>query len=154
MKSTVLKQYRKQVDRTLSAQIPDRPREGWIRQVRKALDMSASVLGRRLGVSRAAVSQMERAETEGRITLQQLEKAASALHCRVQYCLVPEAPLAELIEQQAQRKAQILVDSVDRTMALERQALSRSELADMVRESAQIYALNLPRDFWLNDVEE
>ena len=74
LRRTVLKQYQDTANQ-LSAltQVP-RPKEGWIRTARKALGMSGPQLGRRLGLKKAQVSQMERMETEDRISLKQLRR--------------------------------------------------------------------------------
>ena len=44
--------------------------------------MTARQLGQRLGVSQPRVTAIEKAEAEGALTLQSLEKAANALNAR------------------------------------------------------------------------
>ena len=58
------------------------PGDGWIATIRKALGMSGAALARRLGVTRARVSQAERAEREGGITLKEMDEFAAAMGCR------------------------------------------------------------------------
>jgi predicted DNA-binding mobile mystery protein A len=81
------------------------PEGGWIRAIRAALGMSAEQLGRRLGMGRQAVGDMERREAEDRITLETLRRAAEALNCDVYVAMVPRAPVDVLIRNQAAMKA-------------------------------------------------
>jgi predicted DNA-binding mobile mystery protein A len=67
--------------------------------------MSTMELAARMGVSRSRVSQLEQAEVHGSIPLASLERAATALHCRVCYALVPVEPLEQLVRRQAHEQA-------------------------------------------------
>ena len=151
MKSLVQRQYRQRVAETKALRNLVIPAEGWVRTVRKAFGMSLAQLGQRMGLTASAVSRMERYEPEGRVTLQQLEKAAQALHCRVVYALVPEKDVEELVSDQAMRKAEALVRKVDTTMALEDQQLSEEELNYKIAERAARYLEKPPKDFWVDD---
>jgi predicted DNA-binding mobile mystery protein A len=71
--------------------------------------MSAMDLAARVGVTTARVSQFERAEVAGSIPLSTLERAASALNCRVCYFLMPNEPLELMVQRQALKKAAALV---------------------------------------------
>ena len=66
MKRVVIQQYRESVDRVrgMVAGLVVPP-EGWVRTVRRAIGMSGVQLARRLGVTRAAVSNTEKAEVKG-----------------------------------------------------------------------------------------
>lgn len=97
------------------------PRSGWVRAIRQALGMSASDLGLRMGVTEAAVRDLERAEPEGRVTLDRLNRAAEAMNCKLVYALVPKTSLAETVEAQARARISEVLASVERTMELEGQ---------------------------------
>lgn len=97
------------------------PPRGWLRAIRDALGMSVRDLAGRAGVSFQRVSQIEQAETDGSVTLATLERMAEALGCRLEYTLVPERPLDELVRDQARRKAATMLAGVDHSMALEQQ---------------------------------
>ena len=58
-----------------------------------------------MGVSQPRVTQLERAEREGTIGLQSLERAAQALHAKLVYALVPIEPLEDVVRRQAHLKA-------------------------------------------------
>lgn len=125
------------------------PSEGWIATIRKALGMSGAELARRLGVTRARVSQAERAEREGGVTLKSMEEFAQAMGCRFVYAIVPpEGRVESLVAAQARRKAEALVARAGGHMALERQALpakkNRAEVERLARELME----DMPPDFW------
>lgn len=100
---------------------PPRPRRGWIRAIREALGMSSTDLGRRLGLSRQGVLQIEASEASDSIRLGTLRRAAEALGCTLEYALIPDRPLEEMVEQQARRVASDNVAAVRHTMFLEDQ---------------------------------
>ena len=75
---------RRQLDERLAAiraagGLFERPRRGWIATLRRALGMPQSRLAHQLQVSRQAISQLEKREVDGSITLSALEQAAEAL---------------------------------------------------------------------------
>lgn len=113
-------------------QPPLRPPTGWIRAIRDALGMSTRELAARAGISAPRVSQIERAEVDGSLTLATLHRIAESLDCRVEYALVPRRPLDSMVREQARAKAEGVLRVVDHTMAMEDQRTDeysrRSEL--------------------------
>jgi len=114
--------------------------------------MSMAHMAARMGISQPAVSQMERREAEGAITLNLLSQAADALDCDVVYALVPRAgSLTEAMETRARHLAGGTVGRVSHTMRLEDQAISerarREQVDDLVRE-----LMDNPRTLWTRDV--
>ena len=145
-------QYRAIVDRALPLSRVDVPGDGWIATVRKALGMSGAALARRLGVTRARVSQAERAEREGGITLKAMEEFAAAMGCRFVYAIVPpEGRLESLVATQARRKAEALVARASSHMALERQALPEKKNRAEVERIARELMEDMPPDFWTGE---
>jgi predicted DNA-binding mobile mystery protein A len=110
------------------------PREGWIHAVRRALGMSGRQLGERLGVSGAAVSQMEASERAGTVSLAKLGAVAEALDCDLVYALVPRRDLASVVEDRARQKALTTVAATNRHMALEAQPVDADARARVVDE--------------------
>jgi predicted DNA-binding mobile mystery protein A len=84
--------------------------------------MTAGQLGRRIGVSQARVTEAEKAELEGRITLRTLRRIADGLGCDVAYALVPRSTLDMTLYNQANQAAQRIVGEVAHGMALEAQS--------------------------------
>jgi predicted DNA-binding mobile mystery protein A len=146
MKDLVAKQYQAIVDRagmSIGQQLGPPP-EGWITTTRKALGMSAAQLARRLGVTRARVSQAEQAEPSGGVTLKTMQAFADAMGCRFVYAMVPiEGRIEDAIAAQARRKAQALV-----TKALEQQSLSAKKNRKEVDRIARELVQTMPSDFW------
>lgn len=109
-----------------------RPPRGWIRAIRDALGMTASQLAQRMGVTQPQISELERAEASGNVTLKSLERAAQAMGCRLVYALAPLEPLSQTIQARAERLADRDVSAVEQTMKLEDQsvddAAARAEL--------------------------
>lgn len=124
------------------------PPEGWLRTARKALGMSGTQLARRMGVSRARVSQVEQAELRGTVTLQSMQAAAEAMGCRFVYAVVPPGAVEDLVAVQARRKAQAVVATASRHMALEDQALPEEAITREVATLAADLARTMPADFW------
>lgn len=148
MKQTIQSQYQLKLDQLIDAKAVNRPKEGWIRSLRKALGMSSPQLGKILGVSKSQASQMERMELEDRITLKQLRRVAGALGCDLQYALVPRQPVIEMVRDRARHKAQKLVDITNVQMTLEAQQLSRKALESQVEREVDRLVRDMPRELW------
>ncbi|HAX91214.1 MAG TPA: hypothetical protein DCY07_03270 [Rhodospirillaceae bacterium] len=87
-----------------------RPAEGWITKLRHALGMSAAQLAKRMGTHQPRISELERQEREGNITLNKLDKAAQAMGCRLVYALVPETSVCAMREERAKWMGEKLFD--------------------------------------------
>jgi predicted DNA-binding mobile mystery protein A len=151
VKEAVAKQYQAIVNRAAISigQQPTLPSEGWIATVRKALGMSAAQLARRLGVTRARVSQAQQAERSGGVTLKTMRATAEAMGCRFVYAIVPiEGRIEDVIAAQARRKAEALVGKASAHMALERQSLpDEKNTAEVTRITSELMR-TMPADFW------
>jgi predicted DNA-binding mobile mystery protein A len=149
IKKIVIAQYQQIVDRAgSSVEGFTMPIEGWMRTVRKALAMSGAQLGRRMGISRAQVSQMERGEVSGGITIKTMHKAAAALGCRFVYAIVPEGSIEEVIETRARQKATAIVEKTNKHMALEAQTISESKIKFEIDRLQQEFLKDLPSSLW------
>ena len=134
------------------------PVEGWLATFRRALGMSQADVATRLGVGRASVQQAERRETDGAITLDKMDKIASAMGGRLVYAIVPggspKQKVSDMIDDQARAKASALNRYANIQMALENQALSKERNREKVEELAAEIARTMPRGFWrTNDGE-
>ena len=69
------------------------PVGGWVRAIREARGVSRAALAAQMRVSVSRVAQIEAGEVAGRLTLNALARAASALDCRLVVALVPREPL-------------------------------------------------------------
>lgn len=148
MKSLIVHQYQQIVDSTAQQMVITQPPEGWLRTVRKALGMSGAQLARKMGLTRSQISQSEKNELSGAISLKTLQAMAEAMNCRVVYALVPNSTTKELVAEQAQKKATQLVRQTHIHMALESQALHPEQLR--IEEERIKYELirEMPNDLW------
>jgi predicted DNA-binding mobile mystery protein A len=121
IKSLRLKQLEGQLSPTRSILGLERPSAGWLRAIRQALGLSLKTVAIRLKQTPQAVKQAEESEAAGTITLKRLEAAAEAMGCRVVYALVPRHGSLSNLARAGEHEA---LDSVQRTMALEGQAVA------------------------------
>lgn len=63
--------------------------ESWIKQVRITLGISGRQMANRMGVSPSRITQIEKAETDDRVSIKSLRQAADALECNLFYAIVP-----------------------------------------------------------------
>ncbi|PHS69684.1 MAG: transcriptional regulator [Methylophaga sp.] len=152
MKSVVIKQYRENVNRA-KAQVDGLfvPSEGWVRTVRTALGMSGAQLGRRMGITRGAISNNEKAELSGGITIKTMQQMAEAMGCRFVYAIVPEKDIEDIediVNKRALEKARAEVKEASIHMALEDQALSKDKQWDDIERLASDMVKNPTFDLW------
>jgi predicted DNA-binding mobile mystery protein A len=124
------------------------PRLGWIAELRRALGMTAGQLGGRLGVTKQRVGALQRAEVEGKATIESLRKAADALGCDFVYALIPRERLATMVEHQARVVATEAVRRTAHSMALEGQKPSEVEIARQIAELSAQLAEQWPSTLW------
>ncbi len=113
-----------------------RPPKGWIVAIRDALGMSVRDLGSRMGTSGQRASRLEHDELSGAIQLSSLERAATAMNCRLVYLLVPNEPLEDMVRRQARKKAAVVLGPVANSMRLEDQAVPDHVIAEQLDDLA------------------
>lgn len=152
MKHIVAKQYRENVNlarkKLEGLAIPS---EGWLRTVRKALGMSGAQLGRKLDVTRGAVSINEKAELSGGITIKTIQQMAESMGCRFVYAVVPETDVEDILMKRARLKATKQVRNASVHMALENQLVAEGKLVAEVERLAQEMIETSPSDLWNDD---
>ena len=154
VKDTVRRQRAEQIDRAAKGAARDlrRPPDGWIAAMRNALGMSGTQLGDRLGLSRKRISQAEKAEQSGGVTLRSMNELAEAMNARFVYAIIPkDGETGDIIKRQARKKAQALVMRVSTHMALEKQALKDERTRAEIDRIADELLKNPPADFWRNE---
>ena len=151
VREAVRRQCQAKVD--LAASTPagalQRPPEGWVATVRKALGISAAQLGRIVGRTRANISAAERSEQNDRVTLQTMHTLAEAMGCKFVYAIVPtQGGTEDVLHVQARKKARRIVSRASTHMALEKQGLPTSQIEDQVERLALDLLRDPPSDFW------
>lgn len=124
------------------------PPKGWIRAIRETLGMTGEQLARRLGTNRQRISRIEQDEVRGGLTLNTLERVASALDCTLVYGLVPIESLEETIQKQAKRLALKRLSRSNQMMRLEKQELSPEEKTQLLQELVQEIVEEMPKALW------
>jgi predicted DNA-binding mobile mystery protein A len=131
---------RYQLDRSLAAfsnaRQENRPMRGWLRAIRQSLGLSMEDVARKLAGTKSLIQQFEDAEKDDRITLGSLRRMADALGCTLVYAIVPKTgTLTELAEQSVRDQVVSDVHAVERTMALEDQAVG--DVEQLVKEETK-----------------
>lgn len=121
--------------RSLTASLT--PHRGWIRAIRDALGMSASELGKRLGVRQQTIHDLEVSERRRTIQLDTLARAADAMDCDLVYALVPRTSLEESVRSRARRKAVSHLGPIAHHSRLEDQAVSDEETEALLDDLAE-----------------
>lgn len=125
-----------------------RPMGGWIRSIREALGMSGRQLAERMGVHAPRITEMEKAEATGQITVSTLKRAAEAMDCEFVYALVPKIGLDETLRHQASKAARAELDPVSHTMRLESQGLTVEEENLQLSRLVEEWMKSPPRSLW------
>lgn len=150
VKTVVQQQYRSIVD-NVAARLSGikTPPEGWLRTVRSALGMSGAEVAKKLGVTRARVTKVEHAELKGGVTLKSMQAMAEAMGCRFVYAIIPTSgSIEDIITAQARKKAERIVGTASKHMALENQKLPDDKIAQEVERLTREIAEERPSDFW------
>jgi predicted DNA-binding mobile mystery protein A len=125
------------------------PIGGWVKSIRTALGMTLLQMGKRLGVSKQAVLDMEKREAEGSITLKALREVGQAIDMQLVYGFVPnDGSLDALIEKKARELASQIVHRTSSSMVLEDQANSEYRLNQAIDERTLEIKQQMPKILW------
>jgi predicted DNA-binding mobile mystery protein A len=125
------------------------PPTGWVRAIRTALGMTLEQLAKRMNSSKQSISELEKREKEGTITLKLLRETAHALEMDLVYGFVPKAgSLDQLIDEKAHELAKKIVVRTSHTMKLEEQENSEARLEKAFQERLQKIKIDLPKALW------
>jgi len=145
-----LKQLDKQVLPLKKYELQTVPKQGWARTIRKALGMTIKQLGRRLSLSPSRITQIERSELEGTVTLKVLRMMANAFGCILVYHFVPKTSFEQIVKQKARDKVIAQLNRTAHTMDLEAQSVDKAWIEEQVNDLID-ELLNQP---WKNVWEE
>jgi predicted DNA-binding mobile mystery protein A len=112
--------------------------------------MSVEQLSNRLGVTRARVNQLEKAEVNDAVTLRTLREVADALECDLVYAIVPKgnSTLESIIKTRAEQVAKEMAERVSHTMLLEAQSVDVDIFNKQTQELAKDLANRFDKKFW------
>ena len=131
-KKILRRSYQKKFDLFRKAIIA-RPQQGWLKTIREFLGMTTTQLAKRLEVSQPRIVAMEKNERNVKIST--MERIADVLNCDFSYAFVPRENIDDIIYNQAKKKAQKILDKVNKNMGLENQLAKTDELLkDIIEE--------------------
>jgi predicted DNA-binding mobile mystery protein A len=125
-----------------------KPREGWVRGIRRSLGMSMRSFSKRIGFREpSSVKELERNEQAGTITLDTLRRAADSLDAEFVYAIVPRKKLRETVAERAREVARTRIVPIAKSMALESQGLTSIEVERQIEELARELEMK-PEALW------
>jgi predicted DNA-binding mobile mystery protein A len=125
------------------------PSDGWIRTIRKTINMNLAQLANRLNKKPPTVSDFEKREQEGTITLRSLKEIADAMDMKFVYAIIPkEGTLEEMVDIKAEEKAREIVNRTNITMSLEDQENSKGRLMNAYTEKKNELKNEMPKFLW------
>lgn len=125
------------------------PPTGWINAIRTAIGMSMQQLGNKLSISKQAVSDMEKREKEGSITIKALREIARVMDMELVYGFVPkQGSLDAMIEKRATELATQIVMRTANSMKLEEQSNSQERIVSAIKERAIAIKNEMPKILW------
>ena len=131
-KKILRRSYQKKFDLFRKAIIA-RPQQGWLKTIREFLGMTTTQLAKRLEISQPRIVAMEKNERNVKIST--MERIADVLNCDFSYAFVPRENIDDIIYNQAKKKAQKILDKVNKNMGLENQLVKTDELLkDIIEE--------------------
>ena len=131
-KKILRRSYQKKFDLFRKAIIA-RPQQGWLKTFREFLGMTTTQLAKRLEISQPRIVAMEKNERNVKIST--MERIADVLNCDFSYAFVPRENIDDIIYNQAKKKAQKILDKVNKNMGLENQLAKTDDLLkDIIEE--------------------
>lgn len=125
------------------------PTKGWLHTFRTALKMSLRQLGKRLDISSQSVSEIEKREANGTITLNNLREAAKALDMQLVYGFVSKhESLEQMIEKRAFELSKEIVMRTHTTMTLEDQQNSEERIRKAITQKTAELKTEMPKYLW------
>jgi len=149
IKEVVTKQYREIIDSaTKQVSRLTSPPEGWLRTNRKALKIPVKVILEKAGIKKSELYRIEKAEVEGRLTLNKLKETANAMGCDLYYAVVPRGEIKGIIEDRARSHAKKLVRDASVHMQLEDQATTTEQVELQIDKVTEELIKDMPDWFW------
>lgn len=146
-----LRQLEERLERFREIEQMRTPRDGWVRAMRQALGMTTAQLAERMGVTRQAVLQLEKAEQRQTATWTSLRKAADAMDCEVVYAVVPRGSLQQVLMRQGRKQAERQLRRIAHSMRLDSHVVGPDEMEHQLAELAGHLATERSRALWAGE---
>jgi predicted DNA-binding mobile mystery protein A len=124
------------------------PKNGWIKSVREALGMTTAQLGERMKIAASNITLLENREITKTTTLETMERAATAMGCRLVYALIPDTSLEDIVRIQAKKSAKALIQEIHHHMKLEKQKVDPEIEGQQISELAEEILAKMDSRLW------
>lgn len=125
------------------------PTNGWVNNIRKALNITLEQLGNKLGITKQGMRGIEQSEEAGSISINSLKQVANALDMQLVYGF---APLSNSIEDLVDKKAKALASKIvlrtNQNMKLENQGNSKEQIDKAISELATELKREMKKSIW------
>lgn len=147
-KRLILTQLETTLDHLACLRVVPRPSKGWLRAIREALGMSGRQFAQRLGVSPPWVTNLEKKELTGSVTIKTMRQAAEAMDCVFVYALLPRETLSAALRKRAKALAMERITNISHSMFLEGQQLSEPEQKKALESEVEALLWEMPKELW------
>ncbi len=149
MKKIRIQQLDKKIDKFKRVNKTDIPKTGWIYNLRTAISMSLSQLGKKLNMTPQGVRELEQREVNKSITISSLENVAKILDMNFVYGFIPkEGSLEKKFNSKIKEKAKIVVNRTSVMMELEDQKNQQKRIKNSIKEKIAEFEHNTPKYLW------
>lgn len=149
-KHLIMAQLENTLDNLSCLRVSQRPAKGWLRAIREALGMSGRQFAQRLGVSPPWITNLEKKELTGSVTIKTMRQAAEAMDCVFIYALLPRETLSATLRKRAETLARKRMTTVSHSMLLEGQQLSDLEQKKALESEVEALIRDMPKELWDN----
>ncbi len=145
----MIEQLDKKIAELNNVKIPVTPPGGWIRAIRKSINMTLKQFASRLKKTPSSVSELEQREANKSITLQKLVEMGEALDLHFFYGFIPkEGSLEKMVEKKAEALAAEIVMRTSHSMKLEAQEVTPERLKRAINDRKKQIMENMPKNVW------
>jgi len=125
------------------------PEQGWINNIRVALNMTLEQLGNKLNITRQGAKRIEESEASGSISLKSMKEIGEHLHMRFVYGFVPiDGSVENLINRKAEDLAKKIVLRTNHNMKLENQGNSKERIAQAINDLSDELKREINKSLW------
>jgi predicted DNA-binding mobile mystery protein A len=125
------------------------PDQGWISNIRIALNMTLEQLGNKLNITRQGVKKIEEREATGSITIKSLKEIGQILDMEFVYGFVSKKGSVEnLVNYKAEELAKKIVLRTSHNMKLENQGNSDEQISRAIDDLANEIKREMNKSLW------
>jgi len=148
-KSLILRQLNKKLTSFKTVENVSIPDKGWVYTIRNSLNMTLAQLGKKLGMTRQGVRNLEEREAKGSISLNTLKEVGKALDLKLIYGFTSNfESIDHMVEDRAKKLATKIVMRTHQNMQLENQGNSQEQIQSAIIELAEELKREMRKSLW------